>query len=490
MLKQKERDFQVHIVNLNTLVPQNNFYRNVEAKLDLSFVRDLVQQHYSSRMGRPSIDPVVFFKLQLIMFFEGIRSERQLMEMVSMRLDHRWYIAYDLNEKVPDHSSLSKIRDRYGLEVFQRFFEQIVQLCIKAGLVWGKEFYFDGTKIEANAAFGSLVPRFAHEAQQHLQSLFDDELEPAPASETTRNPRDLHQKHDGRTRYPAIRPHHSYKRKTDYWVSPVDPDASPLSPSTGNFGKLGYHTHYVVDGGKARIILAALTTPAAVQDNTPMLDLARWIRFRWHIKPDIAVGDTKYGTLPNILGLEQDGIRPYLPIPDLSKRNKFYGREQFQYDAERNLFLCPQGEKLPLHKRSNTEFEYVYRADRHICDVCPVKAKCTNSKSGRHLRRSFFQDSLDRAQSYRETEAYKKAMRKRQVWIEPMFGEAKQWHNMRKFRLRGLIKVNIQALLTATGQNIKRLLKQKVRKYTPDPAIPVALRLPLWSIFLYKGLSR
>ena len=139
MLQQKARSFQPHLVNLESLVPENNFYRQVEAKLDLSFVRELVQNHYSFRMGRPSIDPVVFFKLQLIMFFEGIRSERQLMDMVAMRLDHRWYLGYDLDESVPNHSSLSKIRDRYGLEVFQKFFERIVELCIEAGLVWGKD---------------------------------------------------------------------------------------------------------------------------------------------------------------------------------------------------------------------------------------------------------------------------------------------------------------------------------------------------------------
>ena len=77
---------------------------------------------------------------------------------------------------------------------------------------------------------------------------------------------------------------------------------------------LGYHDHYVVDGGKARIILAALVTPASVMDNTPMLGLARWVRFRWHLRPEIAVGDAKYGTVANIVGLEQDGIRAYLPI--------------------------------------------------------------------------------------------------------------------------------------------------------------------------------
>jgi transposase len=107
-------------------------------------VRDLVSDFYSD-LGRPSIDPVVFFKLQLIAFFEGIRSERQLMEMVNLNLAHRWYIGYDLDELVPDHSSLSKIRDRYGLGVFQLFFEEIVEKCIEVGLVWGEELYFDST---------------------------------------------------------------------------------------------------------------------------------------------------------------------------------------------------------------------------------------------------------------------------------------------------------------------------------------------------------
>src|SRR5688572_16832067 len=106
-------------------------------------------------MGRPSIDPVTFFKLHLIMFFEGIRSERQLMEMVHLNLAHRWYIGYDLGEPVPDHSSLSKIRTRYGFQVFHSFFEKIVELCIEAGLVWGKELYFDGSRMVAICAVRS-----------------------------------------------------------------------------------------------------------------------------------------------------------------------------------------------------------------------------------------------------------------------------------------------------------------------------------------------
>ena len=124
-------------LSLEELVPKDNFYRRLEATLDLSFVRELVADRYASS-GRPSVDPVVFFKLQLVLFFEGLRSERQLMEVIADRLSIHWYLDYDLNESLPDHSSLTRLRERYGLEVFRRFFERIVELCVEAGLVWGE----------------------------------------------------------------------------------------------------------------------------------------------------------------------------------------------------------------------------------------------------------------------------------------------------------------------------------------------------------------
>ncbi len=138
-------------LSLEELVPKDNFYRRLDQELDLSFVRDLVESCYASS-GRPSVDPVVFFRLQLVMFFEDIRSERQLMEVAADRLSIRWFLGYDLGEALPDHSSLTRIRERYGLEIFRRFFERIVEMCFEAGLVQGKELYFDATKVEANAS--------------------------------------------------------------------------------------------------------------------------------------------------------------------------------------------------------------------------------------------------------------------------------------------------------------------------------------------------
>src|SRR3954470_19780994 len=162
-------------VSLEGLIPQDNFNRHLEAKLDLSFVRDWAKELYAER-GRPSIDPVVFFKLQLVMFFEGIRSERQLIATASLHLAHRRYLGYAMDEASPDHSSLTRIRQRLGVDVFQRIFEQIVDLCQEARLVWGRELYVDATKVEANAGVGSLVPRFVYEARAHVANLFADEL--------------------------------------------------------------------------------------------------------------------------------------------------------------------------------------------------------------------------------------------------------------------------------------------------------------------------
>src|SRR3954470_19297339 len=156
-------------VTLEDLVPPDHFYRHLERSLDLSFVRALVHEVYADS-GRPSIDPVVFFKLQLILFFEGLRSERQLMQVVADRLSLRWYLGYDLSEPLPEHSSLTRIRERYGLESFRRFFEAIVAQCIAAELVWGQELYIDATKVAANADLASLQRRFAVEA--HLARLF------------------------------------------------------------------------------------------------------------------------------------------------------------------------------------------------------------------------------------------------------------------------------------------------------------------------------
>src|SRR6266704_3680336 len=448
MMGQKERCFTPLVkVSLEELVPQDHFYRHVERTFDLSFVRQFVQETYAV-VGRPSIDPVVFFKLQLVMFFEGIRSERQLMGHAADRLSVRWYLDYDLNEALPDHSSLTRIRERYGVEVFRRFFDAIVEQCQQEKLVWGKELYIDSTQVNANADLDSLTPRFAVEAREaiheHLSALFPPDpplleqlessssqtplpephseghfcLEPKPlpfvlsqaqheelATENTARHDWIEQ--EGRQQREV---HGLYQRTSDFKVSTTDPDATPMRLKGGGT-HLGYHTHYVVDGGKARIILQVVVTPSEV--------------------------------IENIKALEDAGIRAYVPLPNWEERYEVWSASHFRYEAQADQYRCPQGQILQRVGVVNPDGRQLYRAPASICNDCPVKVQCTTSNQARRGYRHVGEEYLERVRTYQQTPAYQKAMRKRKVWLEPLFAEAKDWHGLRRFRLRLLWRVNI-----------------------------------------------
>jgi Transposase DDE domain len=381
--------------------------------------------------------------------------------------------------------------------------EAIVEQCQHAKLVWRRELYIDGTKVQANASKDSLKPRFFVEA--HLPNVFSSQAEEA-AEETKQNvtqeqavshepgerketplPKQLptslspelceelsqqnEARHDWIEQVGAQDRQHTsrgYQRLADFFVSTTDPDATLME--TKNGAAMGYRTHYVVDGGKARIILGVLVTPSEVMDNQPMRDLVFRARFRWKLRPRHVTGDTKYGTTDNIVALEREHIQAYVPIADLTQRTPFFRQEDFQYDARRDVYVCPAGKELHFCQRRTTERSRRYRARAKDCNHCPLKAQCTTSTQGRSLCRSVDEQYLDRVRGYHSTEAYKRALRKRQVWVEPLFAEAKDWHGMRRFRLRRLWRVNCEALRIAAGQNLKRLLKKRGWGRRPCPA--------------------
>ena len=156
----------------------------------------------------------------------------------------------------------------------------------------------------------------------------------------------------------------------------------------------------------------------------------------------------------------------------------YYGPAQFTYDAVLDLYRCPQGQSLRPFRREQKAEKVEYRADPALCNACPVKAQCTSSDHGRQLHRSFYADYLERVKGYHQTFAYQKAMNKRKVWVEPLFGEAKEWHGMRRFRLRRLWRVNCEALVTASGQNLKRLLQKRGWGRRPFPTEVVVAAPP------------
>ncbi len=438
-------------VSLDELIPPDHFYRQLECTLDLAFVRDLVGDVYAG-IGRPSVDPVVFFKLHLVLFFEGLRSERQLLRVVTDRLSLRWQLGYDLTEALPDHSSLTRIRDRSGLDLFRRFFETITTQCVATGLVWGRELFIDSTKVEENAALDSLHARFAVEA--HLAQLFaatGADEPPGPADDpperdaATRTPRSLPvvlteadqraraeraaTRHDGIGH--AGRPDRAetsgtYRRTADFRVSTTDPDATPM-PSGSGQTHLGDHDHDVVDGGKARIILTALVTPGEVQDNQPAVDLLWRTRFRWKLHPRQVTADAKYGAVENIVAIERAHIHAYVPRSAAGQRPELFSEQEFRDDPMVDIYRCPGEKVLRFLAQSEATHRRISQAAAADCRACLLREQGTTSPRGRRVSRSLDEDALDRVRGAHATEAYAKAMRKRKVWVEPLFAEAKEW---------------------------------------------------------------
>ena len=277
------------------------------------------------------------------------------MKVVTDRLSLRWYLGYDLFEPLPDHSSLTRIRERLGVAVFRRFFERIVEGCVGAGLVRGDELFFDSTKVEANADVDSLRSRSILE--NHLGGLFDGEgpkedgpvasgPSPSAAALPTAEDASLRARNNavgGDWISRAGRQDRSFRsgyrpRTSDSRASKTDPDATPMTWA-GSGRKLGYQAHYVVDGGKARIVLNVLVTPAEVTENRPMLDLLWRTVFRWKLgAPHHVTGDAKYGTRENVAAVEKAGIRAYVALPNFDFRDTgFFGPGHFLYDHERDL---------------------------------------------------------------------------------------------------------------------------------------------------------
>ena len=254
-----------------------------------------------------------------------------------------------------------------------------MEQCIAAGLVWGQELYLDATRVLANAAMDSLQPRFAVEA--HLARLFAADGDETGSGGASDGP-DAPDAADAPAWLPvtlteesraalvecaadrqdwigrAGRPDRAtrsgpYRRTADFRVSTTDPDATPM-PYGDKGTRLGYQDHYVVDGGRARIILTALVTPAEVQENQPALDLLWHARFRWQVRPRHVTGDTKYGTIENIAAIEREHIRAYVPLSAVGQRAGMFGMTDFVYDAEADAFRCQGQQRLLFISQCDT----------------------------------------------------------------------------------------------------------------------------------------
>jgi transposase len=145
-----------HQINLEQRVPKDHLLRKIQEKIDFDFIYGEVRDTYGDN-GNVSIPPPVILKMILLLTLYNVRSERELMDTLPLRLDWLWFLGYDLDSEVPNYSVLSKARSRWGVEAFRHFFERIVWQCVEAGLVDGRKIFIDSSLVDADASNNSVI---------------------------------------------------------------------------------------------------------------------------------------------------------------------------------------------------------------------------------------------------------------------------------------------------------------------------------------------
>jgi transposase len=426
--------------NLDDMVPQDHLLRHIDRFLDLSDLRQHLAPYYS-HTGRPSVDPELMIRMLLIGYCLGIRSERQLCEEVKLNLAYRWFCRLSIEDKVPDHSTFSK--NRHGrfreAEAFRFVFEQVLERCIKAGLVSGEGFAVDASVVKADAS-----------RQRHHED--DDDWGGGPA---IREYLDGLEEDDTTPVAPPKKVSHS------------DPQAR-WTAAPGGPAFYAYSTNYLIDTN-AGIVVDVEATPAhrtlEVQSTRTMIER---VEDRFAMKTKKLIGDTAYGTA-EFLGwmVNEKNIEPHVPIFEKGERSDgTFSRSDFNFDEEADHYTCPNNKQLVRYRRKFkqprsgiTKANTInYRSSSHDCAECPLKHRCCANTPYRKVTRSVYESARDVARDVAKTPAYRRTRRQRKQ-VEMLFGHMKRILKVDRLRLRGLSGAQDEFLLTATAQNLRRMAK-------------------------------
>ena len=463
MLKNAEaQQHELELVTMESLVPAGHLLRKIDRVVDFGFIRERVRHLYCSDNGRPALDPVVLFKLLLLGYLYGVRSERQLMREVEVNVAYRWFLGLRLREKVPDASTLSQNRRRRFSEstIYQEIFDEIVELAVKKGLASGAVLYTDSTHLKASANKNRYdVAPVEVKPSEYLEAL--DAAVTADRAAHGKAP--LKEK--------AADP----ETKT-IKVSRTDKDAGYMvreGKPTGFF----YLDHRTVDGRHA-IITDTYARPATVHDSVPYLGRLDRQRERFGFCIRAAGVDAGYATAAVTKGLDERTIYGVIGYRRPTHREGYFYKREFQYDPKLDVYLCPNGQLLP-YRTTNREGYRQYHSDPQQCRHCPVRSKCTESRNHtKVVTRHVWEDSKEKIDRHRLERVGKRLYKRRKETVERSFADAKQLHGHRYARMRGLNKVQQQCLLAATAQNLKKiaLLLSKTGENTPLFALPALLR--------------
>jgi transposase len=438
---------------LDEVVPDDHLVRQINSVLDLSWVRAELASYYSST-GRPSIDPVLMIRMLIVGYIFAIRSERQICREVQVNLAYRWFCGLGLEDSIPDHSVFSRARnERFReSEVFRRVFEHVVVSCITAGLVGGEGFAVDASLIEADANRQRSIPG----------KDWDRERDPDRASRAVKE-------------YLATLDDAAFGAASEVvpkFISRSDPAAQWTGALKGP-AFFAYANNYLIDV-KVGIIVDVEATRAIRQGEVEaakiMIDRTEE---RFGLRPERLAGDTAYGAGANLDWLVNDAkIAPHIPVIDKSKREDgTFSREDFRFDKERNVYICPAGKVLTTTGKLATDGETLYYRPRvRDCRGCPLKPQCCPKAPVRRIPRSIYEPARDVARALAKTEAFEQSRRDRKR-IEMLFAHLKRILRLDRLRLRGPSGAQFEFTLAAIAQNLRRLAKLVAR---PPPRIAAA----------------
>ena len=310
---------------LDEAVPDDHPVRKIDAVLDLSWVYAELAPYYPT-LGRPSIDPVLMIRMLIIGYVFGLRSERLLCREVQVNFAYRWFCKLGIEHKIPDHSAFSRARNERFRDsgIFRRVFERVVEACIAADLVGGEGFAVDASLIAADANKHRSIPasewqktcdpKTASRAMQEYLATLDDAAFGAASDVTPK------------------------------FVSPSDPAAQWTGAMRGA-AFFAYADNYLIDvkfGVIMDVEASRAIRQAEVGASKTMIERTEE---RFGIKPKLLAADTAYGSGANLNWLVKDkNIAPHIPVIDKSKRDDgTFSREDFTFDKERNVYICPAG---------------------------------------------------------------------------------------------------------------------------------------------------
>jgi transposase len=430
---------------LDEAVPNDHPVREVAAVLDLSWVHSELAPYYP-RLGRPSIDPVLMIRMLIVGYVFAIRSERALCRDVGVNLAYRWFCGLSIEDKIPDHSAFSRARNERFRDsgIFRSVFERIVEACIGAGLVGGQGFAVDASLIVADANKQRSMPG----------PRWNKELDAEAVSRATKE-------------YLATLDDAAFGAASDVapkFVSLSDPAAQWTGALRGP-AFFAYSDNYLIDV-KFGIIMDVEASRAIRQAEVGAAKtMIERTEQRFALKPERLAGDTAYGAGANLNWLVNEAkIAPHIPVVDKSKREDgIFSREDFAFDKERNVYICPASKVLTTTGKVATDGETLYyRARTRDCRSCPFKPQCCPKARFRRIPRSTYEAARDVARALAKTEAFERSRRDRKR-VEMLFAHLKRIFRLGRLRLRGPCGAQFEFTMAAIAQNLRRLAKLFVR---------------------------